>query len=279
MSTYTIEVFLPVSKTEISIGKIKCSSMASLYNAVKYEQPRILVRELSKYTNADIPNMLLEDFRYLIAMFDKTSWPESHRMYEWRCSNIYHLDNDGFPHLDKPTDCYTKPVQCSVLNTEEIPRVRVEVNPAHELPEGFHHPRVSHFLDYCDLKDTYGALAEYAMWIDSDKTLADTLATCSYDDLVRAKNIMYTICEVVIPLTCNRCRKKYTVRNPLDILDFLRVMSDQSMMDMMLNLVNAMSVYLPDDAELAKLLYWHSCYIKDKNAAEEKRRLDDVRRR
>lgn len=278
MSQFSIEVFLPSGREDVSIGQVLCSSMRSLYNAVTYKQPRVLVRELAKYVSVDLESMLLEDFRYLLAMFDRTSWTESHRMYEWRCTSVYHLDADGYPHLAKPLDRRTRPVDCNMLNTEEVPNARVITQPMRTLPEGFHHPRVSHYLDYCDLRDEYGDLAEYAMWIASDTPLAETLQHVSLEQLAQAKGVMYSICDVETKLKCNRCMREYTIHKPLDILSFLRVYNDKAMMDMALNLSTVLNIYMPDDAPLSKLLYWHSCYVKDKAEAEEAKRVREAQK-
>jgi hypothetical protein len=276
-----LEIALPSGRVDVRIEKqFTVNHMPSLYNAQKYVLPEMFVKTLQHFTNVDLMDMLLEDFRYFILMFEKSSWPESHRIYEWRCVMPFYVTGRGERLYDRPPRIRSREVECNKLNTEEVARQQIKVYPWRKMPEGFKHPTVRRWIEHFDLVDKYGNDAEAAIWIDSDADLETTIRMSSLSDLRRAKKVSFRICELETKFKCNHCLRQYTTLQPIEILGHLRTYSDQSLMNMSLDLAASNKIYFPDDGALMKLLYWYSCYIKDRNAAEEERRkLDAIRKR
>lgn len=268
-----LEIALPSGRVDVRIeSQFTINYMASLYNAQKYVLPEMFVQTLQHFTNVDLMEMLLEDFRYFILMFEKSSWPESHRIYNWTCALPFYVTGDGQRHYDRPPRVRSREIDCNKLNTEEIARQQIKTYPWKKVPEGFKHPTVRRWVEHFELKEKYGNDAEAAMWIDSDVDLETTIIHSSLSDLRAARKVSFRICELETKFKCNHCFRQYTTLQPIEILGHLRVYSDQSIMNMSLDLAASNKIYFPDDGALMKLLYWYSCYIKDRNAADEERR-------
>lgn len=274
-----LEVQLLSGRADVTVQQIHTRSMSAFYNANKYKLARQLVLTLNSYVNLDLFSMLLEDFKYLCALIDKDSWPEGFRTYEWRCAQPFHVDVLRNMYLDKPSHIATKPIPCKRLNTEEVRDQRIITDPFYELPEGYKWPTVLDWVEANDLEEQYGQLAQDAMWIDSDLSIADTLKYTSMEDLMGSRQYQNSLVNVRTVLKCAACVRRYTDISPLNPIGFFRTNSDKAMMDMSLNLTSALDSYIPDDMPIKKFLYWYSCYVKDKNEAEEARRLAEAKKR
>lgn len=269
-----LEIYLPSGRSDVRIMQVTADAMSSLFNAQKHKLPELFVDTLQRFTNVRIRDMYLEDFRYMLAMIDRNSWPQSHRLYEWRCTQTFFVDMRGERYYDRPRGRKFVEVECNLLNTEEVMRQKIVTHKWRDLPQGLRHPTVQRWIDAELLAETEDRTQVMnAMYIDSDITLAQTLEYASPVELLNASNYVYVSCELETTHKCNRCFRTYTYKSPIDILGYFRVFSDTSMMNMTLDLASAKNIYVPDDITINKLLYWHSAYVHDKNKAEEQRAL------
>jgi hypothetical protein len=243
---------------EVEIQKLKVSAMEDIYTAYKQKSVDLLIRALQPYVGIDLSSMPEPDFIYLLAILDKVSYPESTRDFEWHC----HAQING--------------KDCDSLNTETIRYHRPIFLKARPLPQGIRYPLMNTFDRAVEVG---GELAQAARWIDSDLNYDQTLRNITYRDLLAVKPYMQITGEQEIKLKCGHCLTPYTVRKQIDPLAYLRVYSPTSIMNMQLNLAVAVHHMVPATEELERLLYWHSCWEKDKNEAEKKRRLEAARAR
>lgn len=265
-----LEIYLPSGRTDVRIEQITADAMSSLFNAQKYKLPELFVDTLQRFTNVRVRDMYLEDFRYMVAMFDRDSWPQSHRLYEWRCSQPFFVDMRGERYYDRPTRCKFVEVECDMLNTEEVMKQRVVASKWTDLPQGLRHPTVQRWIEAEVLSETMDRTQVMnAMYIDSDLSLELTLEYAAPVELLNARRHAFVSCELETTHKCNKCFREYTYKTPIDILAYFRVFSDTSMMNMTLDLASAKSIYVPDDITINKLLYWHSSYVYDRNKAAE----------
>jgi len=269
-----LEIYLPSGRSDVRIMQVTADAMSSLFNAQKHKLPELFVDTLQRFTNVRIRDMYLEDFRYMLAMIDRNSWPQSHRLYEWRCTQTFFVDMRGERYYDRPRGRKFVEVECNLLNTEEVMRQKIVTHKWRDLPQGLRHPTVQRWIDAELLAETEDRTQVMnAMYIDSDIPLAQTLEYASPVELLNASNYVFVSCELETTHKCNRCFRTYTYKSPIDILGYFRVFSDTSMMNMTLDLASAKNIYVPDDITINKLLYWHSAYVHDKNKAEEQRAL------
>ena len=179
----------------------------------------------------------------------------------------------------RPLDRTYHELQCNMLNTEEVSKFRTVTNKWRAMPTGLRHPTVQRWADAYVLSETVGPVALQAMYIDSDLSIEDTIANTPPDELMNVSKHVFEICELETTFKCNRCFRTYTQRTAVDLLSYLRVYSDASMMNMSMDLTTNKGTYIPDNIPIEKLLYWHSCFIKDMQRAKEEAALQKSKRK
>lgn len=274
-----LEIYLPSGRTDVRIQQVTADAMSSLYNAQKYKLPELFVDTLQRFTNVRIRDMYLEDFRYMVAMFDSNSWPKAHRLFEWRCTQDFFVDMRGERHYERPRGRKFVEVPCNMLNTEEVSKQRVIEHKWYAMPKGVRHPTVQRWIEAELLAETHERTQVMnALYVDSDLSLEETILYTYPAELLYAGSFEYISCELETTHKCNRCFRTYKHKSPINLLGYLRVYSDTSMNNMTLDLASAKNIYVPDDININKLLYWHSAYVHDKNKAEEARALERSKR-
>ncbi len=275
-----IEIALPSGRTDVILNHLNVAHLTPLYNAQHYSLAHTFIKTIQQVINVDLMQMYLEDFRYLLAMIDKISWTQGHRVFEWRCTNPYYVTYDNQRHYEVPRGRRFKQVDCNSLNTEEISNMRVVNNKWKKLPTGMVHPTVARWIQAQDACETIGDIAFDVMWIDSDLSIEETLDAVPYRDILEVRAHKYSICECVSNFKCNICLRKYENRQPLELLNFLRVYSETSIMNMTHDLAVHRKILVPDDMTVKKLFYWHGLLLKDlQHAAEERAKRNSKNRR
>lgn len=274
-----IELELVSGRKDVILTHPTIAHMTPLYNAQHYTLAHTFIRAIQQIVNVDLNTMYLEDFRYLLAMIDKICWTQGHRIFEWRCTSPYYVTYDNERHYSPPLNRRFDTVECNTLNSEEIFNTKVITNKWKTLPTGMVHPTVARWLEAHDLLDELGPIVFDAMWIDSDMDLKRTVELATYKDIMEVRVNKYEICECVSQFKCSICLRQYKNRQPLDLLNFLRVYSETSIMNMTHDLAVHRKTLVPDTMTIKNLLYWHGMLIKDlQKAAEEAAKKASQRR-
>lgn len=275
----------PSGIQDVGLAKLRCSHMGALYNAHKYNDPALLIEVLQQVCDYDIQKMTDDDLRYLLVLVDRVSYTEDTRIVNWRCHAAQWARQTDDPELKKvvftnPFDPEFKKGSCNSLNTTDV-RYKVNVGKTRQLPHGMQHPRVSTMVQAADLvANGYNEdLVQAARWVDSDWPLVDVVNDLSLAELAAIKLHMYCALTVSQSLRCNFCPAQHTVTSDLDIMKFLRVFSEKSMMNMQFNLNTLFNASLPEDMPIKTLLYHHGCYLQDKREADKRRRELEAARR
>ena len=245
---------------EIEVRPLYTSCLEAIYNSAHYASADMLCEALQPYVDYSLLDMCEPDFIYLLAFIDKQSFPESTRDFDWRC--ITEIEKDG------------KTKVCNTRNTETVRHHRIIFKPMPKLPTGLRYPIMRTFDRAAELESD---MAQACRWIDTDLDYDSTLSAISYSDLLLAAQNMHVTAEQEIGLKCSICLTPHMVRKPLNPLTFLRTFSPKSVMNMQLNLTVSLHSYIPDDIPVQKLLYWHSCWEKDKNEAEKEKRMREAK--
>lgn len=277
MIEFTLEVDLPSGRNGVRIAPLPLSAMRGIYNSSTYSLPEILISTLQPYVNVPIMDMYEEDFKYLLAWIDRVSYPESLRNYNWRCVKPYWANAKNELLYDDPNDPEYKLFDCNYLNSEQVRHFKVRKVDFVDLPEGLHWPTVREWVDtFAAVEAGHSEIvAECAKWLYSDTpSIHERIIRMTYEDMLKVRHGKEVCVYVEIKFMCNKCFRKYMHRAPLNPLKFLRTYSPAAIMDMAWNLTSFLDAYVPDDMPLMKFLYWHSCYVKDKNAAAERKALE-----
>ena len=276
----------PSGIQDVGLAKLRCSHMGPLYNAHKYNDPALLLEVIQQVCDKDLMQMTDDDFRYLLVLIDRVSYTEDTRLIEWRCNAPQWFRKTDDPDLKKvvfvnPFDPAFEKSSCASLNSSEV-RYKISAGKARTLPSGMQHPKVSTLAQASELvADGFNAdLVEAARWVDSDWPLRDVVNDLSLAELAVIKLNMYCSVKVTRAMRCNFCPAQHAVTSDLNIMQYLRVFSEKSMMNMQFNLNTLFNASLPEDMPIKTLLYHHGCYQQDKRAAEkQKRELEAARRR
>lgn len=275
----------PSGIQDVGLAKLRCSHMGALFNAHKYNDPALLLEVLQQVCDYDIMTMTDDDLRYLLVLVDRVSYTEDTRLVNWRCHSP-----QWFRRTDDPTRMsvvFANPYDpefdkrsCDSLNTSEV-RYKVNVGKVKTLPAGMQHPRVATLSEAAGLVSSgYNAdLVEAARWVDSDWPLMDVVNDLSLAELAIVRLNMYCSLTVSRHMRCNFCPAEHTITSDLNIMQFLRVFSEKSMMNMQFNLNTLFNASLPEDMPIKTLLYHHGCYLQDKREAEKRRRELEARSR
>lgn len=249
----------PTAGLEASVGILKVRHLLPLYNARQYKEIDLLVSTLQEITDLDLRTLTDDDFRYFLALVDRTSFTDDTRLVEWRCQNV----------VD------TKP--CNSLVTEDT-RFRVQAEPHYKLPKGFDWPKVSTLSSAQQIEGYSKEHVEACRWISNGLSLAENVAVATLGEILEAKAFAPTV-SVRTEHRCNWCPNHFTVVRPLDIFTYLRVPSPKSVMNMQYNLNSLWGTQDYQELDIASFFYHHGCYVKDKAEADAKRRLEDATRR
>lgn len=275
MRVHDLEIDLPSGRDGVRIAPLTLTVMSALYNASKYELPAVLIDALQPYINVPILDLLEEDFKQVLAWFDKASYPETLRNYNWRCTQPYWADAQNNIEYENPKSQDFKLFECNTLNSEQVRDFKVTTAQISELPEYMKWPTVRDMLEcYTAIDEGHSPkIAEAAKWFNHEGSVSERIIHMTMTDVININHKRRSCVNIRTSFKCNCCGRKYSHFAPLNPLKFLRTYSPQSVMDMSWNLTSFLDAYIPDDAPLMKFLYWHGCYVKDKNEAEERKRL------
>lgn len=279
--TSLLPIQLPSGRTDVTIGRLLTSDMALLHNACQYELAPQFVQAIQRIVNVNLMDMLEEDFKYLLAWVDKTSYPDALRNYNWRCVKPYWADANNVVVFNDPNSVKFKKFECLKLNSEQVRDMSVIQTKMHTLPSNMHWPTVREWVESVEAQDQGfdPRVVEVAKWWNSDKRVEDRIQDITFRESVQVRAYIDSKVQVKLKLKCNFCGRVYEHTQPLKLFKFLRTYSPTSIMDMAWNLTSYLESYIPDDVPLVKFLYWHSCYVKDKNEMEEKRRIQEAARK
>ena len=269
----------PSGREDVSVRQMHTQEMQALYNALYYNDPDLFLAVIQNMTDANVYEMEDDDFRYLLALFDKVSYTDDTRTITWRCLAPRWvkgtLGQAGYDYTDRdPQDPHYHKSTCGSLVTNEV-RFRVKtVGKRHNLPHGIRHPLVKTYPESVRLieEGVDRDLVEIARWVDTDLPLITTLHEMTLSEIAEVRRAMYSCIEVQKTLQCNFCSNNPTISEPLSFTSYLRIFSEISMMNMEFNLNVHFGAVIPNSIPLKKLLYMHGCYVQDKREADKKRR-------
>ena len=251
----------PTLGLSASVAVLKVRHLLPLYNARHYKEIGLMVSTLQEITELDLMTLTDDDFRYFLALVDRTSFTEDHRLVEWRCMSPV----NGVP--------------CNSLVTEDA-LFKVSVEPTRVLPTGYAYPRIATLATALDLIDEYGEDHVMACrWLDNGLSLAENVAFATLKEVMGAKSVAHTRVQVKSSHKCNWCPNQFESVRPLDIFTYLRVPTPKSVLNMQYNLNSLWGTQDYQNLEIATFFYHHGCYVKDKAEADAKRKLSEAQRR
>lgn len=282
---YTVFGGFPSSSTlEVGLAPMLCHHMGPLFAAVRHRSASMLINVVQAYCDRPILDLEDDDFRYLLAIFDKVSYTEDTRVVEWRCHHPKwtrgSTGDTTYDHVyTDPHDPRYVQATCDTLNTQSV-HYRLIRGARRKLPDGMRYPIIRTMVEAERAEgDGYPAdLLECARWVKSDWPLREIADSLTMAEVAEIRKHMHTTMRVERVLKCSFCPNRETIVDDMDIFGFLRVYSDMSMLNMQFNLSTFFNAEIGESAPIKRLLYHHGCYIKDLKEAEKQKRLRESKR-
>lgn len=257
-----------------------------------------LLKAIDACADTDIYELTEGDFQFACAWLRLHSYPKTPSQVSWQCNNQFLVKATTDELYGGPTDLTEDQMLRFDLKYETCGRKNVEI--VHNsstrivsldddfagLPEGTDFPRVRtmHETDKILEQDPdMGDVVRMARWIKEGETVQDKIEVLhAQEDF----DLWYKIQEAqrignhgiyeIHPLRCRGCNNTLTHTAAFNLKTFFADNRDQDIMDIQYSLLSEFGMQPDDTMPSKKLLYLYSCLAKDKQEAEERRRLQEA---
>lgn len=252
------------SFSKINIRQLEVRDLALLNFGVKLGTIIHVKKAIQATIDVDIDLLTDGDFEYILGWHKMFSFPKAPINASWQCVELV----DG-------KVCGNKNVYMSHNASASVKMLR-------QLPpKGLTLPKVGTLEEAEDLSDDpkYAKIVDILRVVDHPGTLVERFEFLKGkpDLFVKAKRFskIHTHGMVErIPLWCNECHARSEVTRPINKVSFLGGHTENSIMDMQYNLASSLHISPSDDMLAIKLLYIHSCFVKDMQEKRERDRLN-----
>jgi hypothetical protein len=248
---------------KIHIRQLEVRDLALLNFGVKLKTIIHVKKAIQATIDVDIDLLTDGDFEYILGWHKMFSFPKAPINASWTCSEIV----DG--------------KICGNKNVYMAHNARADVIMLNSVvPEGLTLPKVGTLEEAEDLSDDpkFDKIVNILRVIDHSGTLKERYEFLKTQPRLFAKARKFSKLHThgmseTIPLWCSECYARSSVTRPINKISFLGGHTESSLMDMQYNLASSLHISPNDDMLAIKLLYIHSCFIKD---MQEKRERDKV---
>lgn len=137
-----------------------------------------------------------------------------------------------------------------------------------------------------DLPDwvKYSNMEKQLLWCQGS-TIEDKLETLNgigmdiFDMVAEAEKHLNHGLTVTFKLSCFDCSNTPSISNRLNIFDVLPAIDSTSIMNMQYTLMGKLGLQTGEDLPIQKLLFWHSAYLKDKQAKQAKQAAKNTKKK
>lgn len=242
--------------------------MPALFTAMRYRSPDMLLEAIQDLCTENVYEMEDDDFRYLLACIDKTSYTEDTRVMNWRCLAPRWIrgvpNTPGFDYVpENPHNpAYTKST-CDSLNTQDV-RLKVRVTGKRRtLPDGMRHPKIKTLVEAHEaISAGYPEdLINCARWVDSDWSLVDIADSLELAEIATIKQNMYSIIEVEQKLRCGFLPQRGNALRSARHLWLPSCIQRRVHDEHAVQPEHAFQRAHSEDVPIKRLLYHHGCYV------------------
>lgn len=260
--------------------------------ALNLKSIRMLCRVISNTLNIDAEDLIDADFIYVEGWLKLHSFPKAPTTLKWTCQNTTYKDrygnnvNQRIASTLSPEALKAKGIKSDFCGSKRVyiahqSRLKTTlIKPNFELPEGLAFPTVKTLIELEDAEDDprFTHLGHALRWIAGGDTLDEKyhyVKKHNQEHLLGVamhlhKEFMFGLQEIS-PLECLACGHKHTVTRSLGLFDLLPNHSEQSILTMQDNLINANNAVFSYDTPTRPFLYAHSSLVKRHKEAEQKR--------
>lgn len=276
--------------------------LVPIYAAIKMNSLRNLVHILDFCINENVYDLTDGDLLCAMAWIKIKSYPDQETIVRWTCKEKVIRNHRNHVVFDRPDlfrrdgyylkDRGLRIEKCGGDNTIPLPPAKTKMVVLRDLQQDKHFmlPRVRTLIEY-DEEYEGTPLAEYAWlarYIKAGTTLAEKIDLLRklvklnglpfLDRVKKFAEQAYHGTEEVIVLDCRHCDTKRTIQRPHNFMRVFSVTSEESILNMQYNLSHAINIQTDDDTPSKRLLYWHSCYEKDRIQKEEQKQKAEAQK-
>ena len=217
--------------------------------------------------DVDIDILTDGDFEYILGWHKMFSFPKAPINASWTCAEVI----DG-------KVCGNKNVYMSHNASASVKMLDRSI-----VPKGLTLPRVGTLEEAEDLasEPKYSKIVDILRVIDHPGTLEERYGFLKENPhlLQKAKKFSklhtHGMTEYV-PLWCSECDSRTSIDRPINKISFLGGHTENSLMDMQYNLASSLHIDPNEDMPAMKLLYIHSCFVKDMQEKREKQKVNNA---
>lgn len=288
---------------DVSVRPFELGDLTPLFTAIQQSNIYNLIKTLQHCVDVDIEQLTDGDLLYVMAWIRMFSYPKSSVIVTWKCHHTVIEDHKNKIVLDPRIKSWSnsrlkdrgyKHAKCLRKNTVPLTDVSIKqyrLPEGIQLPDGFDFPRVSTLIDFDENYDgtKQELLAKKARWVSHGTTLEEKIKWLNRYTRKNGLSILADITSFekryfhgvkdVIRLDCMRCDSKDSVERIPNVIKFFSVTSEESILNMQYNLASAIGLHTDSDTPSKNLMYWHSCYEKDRIEKEEQRRAQEAVRK
>lgn len=236
------------------------------------------------------------DFQFLCAWLRMHSYPTAPSQVSWTCHNNYITTKGLEPYVGAVPSASAmerlglKHKHCGKKNVEIVHNNSVHILSLEEtfegLPKGTDFPRIStlpeaeallaadpsarDIIKMARWVEKFDTIKKKIKWLESQKTLD------LYMNIQKAMKVGEHGIYEKHPLWCRECDNRLVHKAEFNPFTFFADNKDKDIMDIQYTLLSEFGMQPDDDLPCKKLLYLYSCLAKDRQVAEEKRRLNEA---
>lgn len=265
------------------------------YNGISH-----LLRAVDIVINQVVTDLTDGDFEFVLGWLRKFSFPSTPLVVQWDCNNrvyaypegaLYLDEADPIPDYKKQRELKLKAINCGTKNTEIVHNVQTLIDTLDEewvnTDPDIDLPRMATYSDYYEhiqAHPEYKLLGMVARYIRAGSTYSEKLAIVEQDmDLYeRAYAVMARSKHGIresMTLRCRSCDNRVPYSSGPSYRTFFPESSEQEISDVQYNLMSRFHTQPNDRMSSLKLLYHHSCLVRDVKEEEQRRNTQNSARR
>lgn len=275
--------------------------LLSLGAHARYNGVTHLLRAVDIVINQNVRELTDGDFEFILGWLRKFSFPATPLVVSYHCDNpiftlpsgaVYFDEENPKPDYKKQRELKLKATKCDTRNNEIVHNVRMQIDAldddwTNDDPE-LDLPRMATYSDYYEhiqSNPEYRLIGMVARHLKAGNTYREKLALIEQDgspqERIRALDLYeraYAFMErskhgiyETMTLRCRSCENKVPYTAYPNYRTFFPESSEKEISDVQYNLMSRFHTQPNDRMPAMKLLYHHSCLVRDIKEEEQRR--------
>tara|TARA_Y100001963_G_scaffold127143_1_gene180304 strand:- start:1292 stop:2164 length:873 start_codon:yes stop_codon:yes gene_type:complete len=251
---------------KINIRPFEVRDLMLLNFGVKLKTIVHVKKAIQATIDVDVDLLTDGDFEYILGWHKMFSFPKAPVNVTWTCGELQEGEVCGNKnvYMSHNARVDVKMLETSIPDGLTLPKVGT-LEEAEDLAA---QPKFSKIVDILRVVDCEGSLEDRYEFLKGKPDLFKR---------ARAFSKLHTHGMVeTLPLWCSECDARTKVVRPIDKVSFLGGHTENSLMDMQYNLASALHMNPDDSMPSMKLLYIHSCFVKDMQEKRERQKAENT---